>query len=859
MSESSLIKEGRLKVKDGDVNQWKSFNVIVQGSILSLREEYDRNKVLGEIDLKGAKMGGSDFTDPSQPSFYVILSSGKSQFFASSSSYLQDLWKATISFICDQSSREIPSNSEPAPSETPILIEKSDPVSENAIENKEEIKSSEENHSKEEKKEEEKPIVEQSNVVNETKKVEEAAEVKEAVEIPSVVISSESSSNSISQDLKPKEENKVEGVKENTSKTSLSSSKSASNTGNSLETGERKTTSRKSSAVFDKGLKSSEAALVFWDKVLPGEVIRFYRNVIRIGVKEDKEMESNDGTLYVTNFRLCFFDGRRSDKMAFCIPLTTIKEVRKIKKTKVQVSTIVNYKAFEIVSKDLRRIILVYGKNQQVNANIVQDIIEAIPKNQQQLFAFSFPAFSDSLPQNFNGWEVYNVVQDYVRLGIPDFKWRISNVNEDLKMSNTYPPLLVVPNRVTDEELLKVAEFRSRGRIPTCVWKHAKSETVLMRCSQPGSGIRSKRCHEDEQLLMAVTTDTPLHELVKSSSTEKRRQSKVELPPNEESNKTERPTRLRNESKSISFRKSTHKSVTLTPLGGKLLYISDSRPKVNAQFNILKGFGWESPDAYKNTILEFWNIENIHVMRDSLKKLGKACRGTLNEADVEKSGWLDHLKKVLVCSVRLAELLNEEDTSVLAHCTDGWDRTAQNVALTELLLDPYYRTIFGFASLIEKEFLSFGHQMATRMGHDKENIYSPKDKERAPIFVQFIDCVWQIVYQTPEEFQFDSKLLIAILDNSFACLYGTFLCDSQAQRDELKLRESTVSFWDFVARNFSFFLNPNYKAPSSNVFPIPIYEKFHPVKIGLWKEYYLRWNNGSSGGEYFPHDLNLTT
>jgi hypothetical protein len=55
---------------------------------------------------------------------------------------------------------------------------------------------------------------------------------------------------------------------------------------------------------------------------------------------------------------------------------------------------------------------------------------------------------------------------------------------------------------------------------------------------------------------------------------------------------------------------------------------------------------------------------------------------------------------------------------VVVHCSDGWDRTSQIVALAQIMLDPYYRTIEGFIVLIEKDWLSFGHQFALRSGHD---------------------------------------------------------------------------------------------------------------------------------------------
>jgi hypothetical protein len=80
-------------------------------------------------------------------------------------------------------------------------------------------------------------------------------------------------------------------------------------------------------------------------------------------------------------------------------------------------------------------------------------------------------------------------------------------------------------------------------------------------------------------------------------------------------------------------------------------------------------------------------------------------------------------------------------TSVMVHCSDGWDRTAQLTAIALLLLDPYYRTLRGFQVIIEKEWLSFGHKFAQRIGHGDDR---HSDADRSPVFLQFIDCVWQV-------------------------------------------------------------------------------------------------------------------
>ncbi len=89
----------------------------------------------------------------------------------------------------------------------------------------------------------------------------------------------------------------------------------------------------------------------------------------------------------------------------------------------------------------------------------------------------------------------------------------------------------------------------------------------------------------------------------------------------------------------------------------------------------------------------------------------------------------------------LVDKVENHRTSVMVHCSDGWDRTAQLTAIALLLLDPYYRTLRGFQVIIEKEWLSFGHKFAQRIGHGDDR---HSDADRSPVFLQFIDCVWQV-------------------------------------------------------------------------------------------------------------------
>lgn len=62
----------------------------------------------------------------------------------------------------------------------------------------------------------------------------------------------------------------------------------------------------------------------------------------------------------------------------------------------------------------------------------------------------------------------------------------------------------------------------------------------------------------------------------------------------------------------------------------------------------MKGGGYESEDAYQNAELVFLDIHNIHVMRESLRKLKEVVYPNIEEShwlsNLESTHWLEHIK-----------------------------------------------------------------------------------------------------------------------------------------------------------------------------------------------------------------------
>ena len=67
-------------------------------------------------------------------------------------------------------------------------------------------------------------------------------------------------------------------------------------------------------------------------------------------------------------------------------------------------------------------------------------------------------------------------------------------------------------------------------------------------------------------------------------------------------------------------------------------------------------------------------------------------------------------------------------------------------------------TVLADQVLIEKEWLAFGHPFHLRHAYGlPRGVTSAKEDQRSPIFLQFLDCTWQLVMQLPSFFEFNPR------------------------------------------------------------------------------------------------------
>ncbi|KAG4169330.1 hypothetical protein ERO13_A12G088900v2 [Gossypium hirsutum] len=589
------------------------------------------------------------------------------------------------------------------------------------------------------------------------------------------------------------------------------------------------------------------------------------------------------GTLFVTNFRLLFLsDGTRNIVPLGTIPLATIEKFNKMvvknQSAPRQIDRSPTRRLLQIIGKDMRIIVFGFRPRTKQRRVIFDALLRcAKPARIWDLYAFTCGPSKFSKPNS-----KVRLLNEYFRLlgkdshcasvsmveegsfTLSNDLWRISNTNSNYTVCSSYPFALIVPKSISDEEVIQASTFRARCRIPVVSWCHPGNGAVLARSAQPLVGLMmNMRSNADEKLVASLCTQL------------------------------------------VDGKGSRRYSVLLIPvLCHRKLYIADARPRKNALANGAMGGGSESSSNYFHSEIVFFGIDNIHAMRESFARLrdyldthgatssdgmssflrhggstwggGNLSSMSASVSTLGDSGWLIHVQSVLAGSAWITARIALESASVLVHCSDGWDRTSQLVSLANLMLDPYYRTFAGFQALVEKDWLAFGHPFSDRIGmpsvsgtsfdlnrqsstgnlssspvRQSSGSFTPQTSNTShaqnnysPIFLQWVDCVSQLLRMYPFAFEFSSTFLVDFLDCVLSCRFGNFLCNSEEEREKCGIHEACGCLWAYFAdlRSLEGSSHAHY-----NLFydPLkhngPIFPPAAALAPTLWPQFNLRW------------------
>ncbi|XP_010584228.1 PREDICTED: myotubularin-related protein 4 isoform X1 [Haliaeetus leucocephalus] len=455
----------------------------------------------------------------------------------------------------------------------------------------------------------------------------------------------------------------------------------------------------------------------------------------------------------------------------------------------------------------------------------------ARPAKPEDLFAFAYHAWClgvcvDEEDQHAHlcrpGDHVrYRFEMELVRMGF-DLQnvWRVSDINNNYKLCSSYPQKLLVPVWITDKELENVASFRSWKRIPVVVYRHVRNGAVIARCSQPEISWWGWRNADDEYLVTSIAKACALNPGVKVSGG---------LPHNGSSDGSE--------ACDADFDSSLTACSGVENAGTpQKLLILDARSYTAAVANRAKGGGCECEEYYPNCEVVFMGMANIHSIRNSFQYLRAVCSQVPDPSNwlsaLESTKWLQHLSVMLKAAVLVSNAVDREGRPVLVHCSDGWDRTPQIVALAKILLDPYYRTMEGFQVLVESDWLDFGHKFGDRCGHQEK---VEDQNEQCPVFLQWLDAVHQLLKQFPCLFEFNEAFLVKLVQHTYSCLYGTFLGNSPCEREMHNIYKRTCSVWSLLRAGNKNFHNLLYMPGSEQV----LHPVCHVRALHVWTAVYL--------------------
>ncbi|KAK1802280.1 hypothetical protein P4O66_021948 [Electrophorus voltai] len=184
--------------------------------------------------------------------------------------------------------------------------------------------------------------------------------------------------------------------------------------------------------------------------------------------------------------------------------------------------------------------------------------------------------------------------------------------------------------------------------------------------------------------------------------------------------------------------------------------------------------------------LENGLLPTIHDIQAALVKLRQFCVIEPFEesedkwlSSVESSRWMEYVRVFLKQAVEVVYVLEWKQASVILQEEEDRDLSCVVASLVQVMCDPHCRSLVGFQGLVQKEWVMAGHRFLDRCNHLKRN-----DKEESPLFLLFLNCVWQLLEQHPTAFEFTEVYLSVLSDSMWLPVFSTFLFNCPQQRAE---------------------------------------------------------------------------
>eukprot|EP01125_Pyxidicula_operculata_P017251 TRINITY_DN603_c0_g1_i1.p1 TRINITY_DN603_c0_g1~~TRINITY_DN603_c0_g1_i1.p1 ORF type:complete len:2599 (-),score=583.24 TRINITY_DN603_c0_g1_i1:6794-14590(-) len=508
------------------------------------------------------------------------------------------------------------------------------------------------------------------------------------------------------------------------------------------------------------------------------------------------------GRGFISNIRLVFTDALDVDLLGTIdIPWPCVRETDLI--------STVNRKYVVLNCKDFRIIGLsILGQSEDDNAQTTKLILSLASNS--EITVNNPPVPYIYKPKENDTYE-YNLLNELRRQGYVDTVqvWTVSTSNNDYSLSREYPPEYIVPvsiDKLKEPNIRKLAQMHSY-RFPIYCWSKWNIPPNVVTYSTKYKN--SERSLENLHSLMTCGA------LLRGWRPRAIASTTV----------FDQPPLYYTEGIELYWFATNMCSTPIFDATDRPLQVFDTGPE-----NIPIGAPYS--DCFSIQFLNHTD-ESIH---SAYRNLQDYCFTRIKKGDsvvLEKllnCQWIKLVSSFLKKSNEIANHLKQKNSVLVQSAGAGYENEMVLTSLTQILCDPYYRTIQGFCFLIDKEWIKPGFAFG------KEHRYV--------VYLLFMYCVWSLRKLSIVSFEFNEKCIEFLIHAPLISRFKNFWFNNELERSQNRefLTQYSCAF-SYATSNNSFksdCYQPNVN--SSNVY-IDLPANF---VVLFWSELFLKWNTGVS-------------